>query len=177
MATGKALPYFIFIFFPNIVSLLPKPGKWFIYLKYFFALMLLFSVIWLGNIFFDTNKYRSEQKLDYWETFDIKLISEYLDKDEKIFVDVTAKWCLTCAINKKLVLDSKIIKDLFSNNNIKILRADWTDRNEDILQYLKTFNKYGIPFNVFYNKNYPDGYIFNEILTKKEVIKIIKKNE
>ena len=43
------------------------------------------------------------------------------------------EWCLSCAVNKTLVLDQEDMKNLFKNREIKTLRADWTDRNDDIL--------------------------------------------
>ena len=36
MGIGKSMPYIIFIVYPHIINF-PKPGKWFAYLKYFFA--------------------------------------------------------------------------------------------------------------------------------------------
>ena len=78
-------------------------------------------------------------------------------------------------MNKKLVLDQEDIKNLFKKRDIKILRADWTDRNDDILNYLNTYNKYGIPFNILYTSSKPDGFIFNEILTKNQIKKVIEK--
>ena len=58
---------------------------------------------------------------------------------------------------------------------IKTLRADWTDRNDDILEYLNTYNKYGIPFNILYNTSNRDGFIFSEILSKNQIRKAIEK--
>ena len=97
-----------------------------------------------------------------------------LENNNSVFVDVTAEWCLSCAVNKKLVLDQEDIKNLFKNRNIKTLRADWTSRDDNILEFLKSYNKYGIPFNILYTPSNPEGFIFSEILTKNQIKKAIE---
>ena len=71
--------------------------------------------------------------------------------------------------------NSKLILNSFRNNNIVKVRGDWTKPNKDIENYLNTFNRFAIPFNVMYNKNYPDGIILSEILTTKEIMDTIEK--
>ena len=171
MGLGKSMPYLIFIIYPKIINFFPKPGNWFNYLKYFFAFLLMLTVLWLTNILFAPKK----NITDNWEEFQISKINEYLDEGYSVFVDVTAEWCLSCSVNKKLVEDQKDIKNLFENKDIKTLRADWTDRNDEILDYLNTYNKYGIPFNILYTTSKTDGFIFSEILTKNQIKKAIEK--
>ena len=171
MGIGKSMPYIFFIVYPKIINFFPKPGKWFTYLKYVFAFLLMLTVLWLINILFTSKRTIS----DNWEEFDKYKINEYLDQGYNVFVDVTAEWCLSCAVNKKLVLDQEEIKNLFKNRDIKTLRADWTDRNDDILDYLNRYNKYGIPFNILYTTSKPDGFIFSEILSKNQIRKAIEK--
>ena len=171
MGMGKSMPYLIFIVYPQIINFFPKPGKWFAYLKYFFAFLLMLTVLWLINILFTSKQTTSEN----WEEFEVHKINEYLDQGYNVFVDITAEWCLSCAVNKKLVLDQEDIKNLFKNSDIKTLRADWTDRNDDILNYLNKYNKYGIPFNILYTNSKPDGFIFREILSKNQIKKAIEK--
>ena len=165
MAIGKSLPYLIFIAYPQIIYFFPKPGRWFFYLKYFFAFLLMITILWLINILLSKENYSN----DSWEKFESTKINEYLSKGDSVFVDITAEWCLSCAVNKKLVLDQKDIKELFKKEGIKTLRADWTNRDNNILEFLKTYNKYGIPFNILYTPDIPKGFIFSEILTKNQI--------
>ena len=51
--------------------------------------------------------------------FNFSNLENYIKDDITVFVDVTAKWCITCAVNKKLVLDDKEIIALFDKNNVK----------------------------------------------------------
>ncbi len=50
MGLGMSFPYMIVILFPKIVLLLPKPGKWTIYIKYFLSILLIGTIIWILNI-------------------------------------------------------------------------------------------------------------------------------
>tara|TARA_Y200000002_G_scaffold365663_1_gene355835 strand:- start:700 stop:1470 length:771 start_codon:yes stop_codon:yes gene_type:complete len=169
MAIGKSMPYLIFIIYPQIINYFPKPGKWFFYLKYFFAFLLILTILWLVNILWSKENSSNEN----WEKFNSSKISEYLSEGNSVFVDVTAEWCLTCAVNKKLVLDQRDIQQLFKTREIKTLRADWTNRDDSILKFLKTYNKYGIPFNILFTPDNPEGFIFSEVLTKNQIRKAI----
>ena len=130
----------------------------------------MLTVLWLINILF-TSKHTIS---DNWEEFETYKINEYLDQGYNVFVDVTAEWCLSCAVNKKLVLDQDYIKELFDSRGIKTFRADWTSRDDNILEFLKSYNKYGIPFNILYTPSKPEGFIFSEILTKSQIKKAIE---
>ena len=57
-----------------------------------------------------------------------------------------------------------------------LIRADWTKPNHTIEAFLNSQNRFGIPFNAFYSKNYQKGIILSELLSEKEVEKIYKIN-
>lgn len=61
------------------------------------------------------------------------------------FVNFTASWCLTCKVNKKLVLDTESFSELVKDKNIELLEGDWTKRDEDITNFLKSYNIVGVP--------------------------------
>ncbi len=50
MGIGMSIPYLIVIIFPKLVLLLPKPGKWTIYTRYFLSILLIGTTIWIINI-------------------------------------------------------------------------------------------------------------------------------
>ena len=81
--------------------------------------------------------------------FDVN-IDDIINKNQIVFVDVTADWCATCQFNKINVLNKSNIENIFIKNNIKLVRADWTKPNPEIDNFLKDFNKFGIPFNAFF---------------------------
>ena len=81
---------------------------------------------------------------------------------------------MSCAVNKILVLDDPEITNLFEIHDVKKLKADWTFKDDNILLYLKKYNRVGIPFNIFYSKKVPEGVILNEILSKSHIKRVIK---
>lgn len=92
------------------------------------------------------------------------------EKGKFIFMDFTAEWCLTCKVNKKLVLETKAFNELAQKKGLTLLRADWTKRDDHITQFLKRFNVVGVPA-YFIQK--PSGEIvyLGEIISLEKVEK------
>ena len=81
-----------------------------------------------------------------WDIDKNLLYPSQLAKEGKIvFVDITADWCLTCKVNKKLVLDNPEIIQLFKKNNVILLQLDWTSPDNQIKEFLTIKKRYGIP--------------------------------
>jgi thiol:disulfide interchange protein len=106
-----------------------------------------------------------------WENFNETLLDEYLDRGDLIFLDFTADWCITCQVNKFTTLENKKVKRYFLENNVKLLRADWTNKDDKILGFIKKYERFGVPLNIIYSRNMTEGYILPEILSKTIVIK------
>ena len=98
-----------------------------------------------------------------------------VDETKIVFVDVTADWCATCQFNKINVLNQENIISLLIENNIKKVRADWTVPNNEIETFLNKHNRFGIPFNAFFSNKYPKGIILSELLSEKEMLKVVEK--
>ncbi|CAG8998183.1 MAG: Thiol:disulfide interchange protein DsbD [Candidatus Celerinatantimonas neptuna] len=50
LAMGMAFPWMLVATFPGVVKYLPRPGRWMVWLRDLFALMMLFTVIWLISL-------------------------------------------------------------------------------------------------------------------------------
>ena len=109
-----------------------------------------------------------------WQKWEPGLAEEYARNGEIVLVDVTADWCLTCKTNKFLVLDLKDVQEFLDDRDVILLKADWTTPDNDILNYLSGFGRYGIPFNVVYGPDANDGIILPELLTTKSVFEAIE---
>ena len=108
-----------------------------------------------------------------WLKYEKNILQDMIEKNNIVFVDVTADWCVTCKINKISTLDKKEMKSFFKENNVKLLKADWTNKNIEIQNYMKSFNKYGIPLNIVYGPKNKDGIVLGELLSKKKIIEAI----
>lgn len=102
---------------------------------------------------------------DNWRPLDQTEIARLVAQGNVVFVDVTADWCITCQVNKKLVIDSDEIQALLAQETTVAMRGDWTLPDEAITAYLASFGRYGIPFNAVYGPGAPDGIALPELLT------------
>ncbi len=100
-----------------------------------------------------------------WHSFDPVWLDEQVDAGRTVLVDVTADWCLTCQVNKHLVLEDPAIEALIEQGDIFPMRADWTRPDPVISDYLATYGRYGIPFNRVYGPGALSGITLPEVLT------------
>ena len=127
----------------------------------------------MGSVLNSINNEKVE--VSEWQKFDEMRIEKEVSQGKIVFVDVSAKWCITCKANKKFVLNTQIIKEKLSDDDIVVMQADWTGRDENISKYLTRYNRYGVPFNIIYSQKYPEGLILQEILSKEIVLKVLRK--
>jgi suppressor for copper-sensitivity B len=105
-----------------------------------------------------------------WRPLDSAAIAALVAEGQVVFVDVTADWCITCQVNKKLVLDTRSVSGRLAAPGIVRMRGDWTLPSDAISAYLAGFGRYGIPFNAVYGPGAPQGIALPEILTRDAVL-------
>jgi suppressor for copper-sensitivity B len=104
-----------------------------------------------------------------WQPFDPEAIARLVGEGKVVFVDVTADWCITCQVNKALVINQgEVARRL--KGDVVALRADWTRPSDEIAHYLAGFGRYGIPFNAIYGPAAPAGIVLPELLTEADVL-------
>ena len=106
-----------------------------------------------------------------WEAWSYDKMKEHKINQQIVFMDFTAKWCFTCKINEKLVLDTDEFKQFVNDNNIKLLIGDWTKRDEIIGSFLRENHLVGVPAYFIQQK---DGTLVN--LGETVTIARIKEN-
>ena len=105
-----------------------------------------------------------------WENYDRNSLGNYLNENRFVLIDVTADWCVTCQFNKITTLNTKKVVDFLTKNKVVVIRADWTNRDKDILDFIKKYDRYGIPVNIIYGPKNKEGILLPEILSKDIVI-------
>ena len=88
-----------------------------------------------------------------WEPWSYDKMEEHKKNEQLVFIDFTAKWCFTCKVNEKLVLDTDAFKTFVQENNVKLLIADWTKRDEVIGKFLLEQGLVGVPAYFIQKKN------------------------
>ncbi len=109
-----------------------------------------------------------------WRPFDLEAIPGLVRDGRIVFVDVTADWCITCQVNKSLVLGRGAVADWLRRDGVIAMRADWTRPDPAIARYLEGFGRYGIPFNAVYGPGTPDGLALPEILSTGAVTAAVR---
>lgn len=77
-------------------------------------------------------------------------IADYREEGKPVFVDFTAEWCVTCKVNERATIKTDQVQNLFKDNGIEFLIADWTNEDANITALLKEFGRAGVPFYVLY---------------------------
>lgn len=109
------------------------------------------------------------QDIVRWQPFVPGEIDIHVAAGRTVFVDVTADWCVTCKVNKALVLDKDAVAARLNGKDVIAMQADWTRPDPVITAFLQRFNRYGIPFNVVFGPQSPEGRTLPELLTRDAV--------
>jgi thiol:disulfide interchange protein len=129
------------------------------------ATCLMMSPIWFGFLTYPT-----------FEAYSPVLLKKYQDEKQHIFLDFTARWCITCQVNKLTVLNSEKVSDIFKSKNVKTIRVDWTNNDPDVTDLLASYGRQSVPTYVVIDRNNSTKpIILPEILTVDAIESVIKK--
>jgi suppressor for copper-sensitivity B len=142
-------------------------------MKLLASILIIISIFWLPHLITKVKYEEETQHNALWQKFEPEKIKNYLDDCKIVIIDVTANWCITCKFNKITVLETDQITNILSQSHIIAMRADFTNRDDDIAAFLKSHKRHGIPFNIVYGPAKPDGIALSEILSIKELIQAI----
>lgn len=116
----------------------------------------------------------SEDQLN-WVAFEPDQIPQYVADNKVVFVDITARWCVTCVANKVAVINTPEIQQALSAEGILPMQGDWTRPDATISDFLNQHQRFGIPFNAVYGPGAPEGILLSEILTKDALLDALQK--
>ncbi|MGB0670039.1 MAG: protein-disulfide reductase DsbD family protein, partial [Rhodospirillales bacterium] len=123
----------------------------------------------------DGDLFASKASSDFvWAPFDPDRIDDLVAAGKVVYVDVTADWCVTCIVNKKVILADEEARAALQAADVITMQADWTKPDADIAAYLASFGRYAIPFNAVYGPARPAGRALPELLTPGLVIEALK---
>jgi thiol:disulfide interchange protein DsbD len=80
-----------------------------------------------------------------WLPYDEQVLARLAAEGRTVFVDFTAAWCVSCQVNKRLVLNSAETREAFERAGVVLMRADWTRRDALITQALARLGRNGVP--------------------------------
>jgi thiol:disulfide interchange protein DsbD len=103
--------------------------------------------------------------------WDVLLESDLQAQNQAYLINFTAAWCITCQANEKTSLGRASVKKYLVDNNIKYIKADWTNRDENITKSLSEYGRSGVPLYVFWKPGMQRSKILPAVLTEAILIR------
>jgi thiol:disulfide interchange protein DsbD len=104
-----------------------------------------------------------------WQEYSASRVTELVAAGRPVFVEFTAAWCVTCQVNKRLVLDTDAVQDVFTRRKVALVRADWTRRDPAIGAALAALGRNGVPVYVFFRPG-KEPLLLPEVLTRQDIV-------
>ena len=105
-----------------------------------------------------------------WQPLSEEAIENALAQGKRVFVDISADWCVTCKVNEHRVLSQPDVIAALRQPDVVALRGDWSQPSAFIADFLAKRNRYAIPFNAVYGPGLPDGEILSPLLDKRTLV-------
>ncbi|WPY00308.1 Thiol:disulfide interchange protein [Candidatus Trichorickettsia mobilis] len=128
------------------------------------AIMIVACALYLPNMAYNEDLQHNIAVNSVWQPFDQKEITKLVDQGRIVVIDITAAWCGTCKFNKLIVWDRDKTVKLFRTKKIIAMRADYTNFDQNIQDYLSSNQSYGIPFNKVYGPKVPQGIMLPSLV-------------
>ena len=137
--------------------------KWVGMLATFLAAIQMFN-----NLPENTSEHTADSSAEQWS---LAIESDLQAQDQAYLINFTAAWCITCQTNEKTAFARDKVKEYLKNQDITYVKADWTNRNEDIAIGLARYERTGIPLYIFWKPGMPGSKILPAVLTEDILIK------
>ena len=105
------------------------------------------------------------------DSWNLSIESDLQANNQAYLINFTAAWCITCQTNEKAALARTSVQDYLAEQNIKYIKADWTNRNEDIAVGLAKYERSGIPLYIFWKPGMRNSKILPAVLTEDLLIR------
>ena len=126
------------------------------------------SIQIFNNLPNNANEITQSADADSWN---LSIESDLQANNQAYLINFTAAWCITCQTNEKAALARTSVQDYLAEQNIKYIKADWTNRNEDIALGLAKYERSGIPLYIFWKPGMRNSKILPAVLTEDLLIR------
>lgn len=109
-----------------------------------------------------------------WQPWSESEVAALQAQGKAVFVDFTAAWCVSCQVNKAMVLDRADVVGVFEQRGVARLQADWTHRDAAITKALASFGRNGVPLYLVYPAGGGKPKVLPELLTKAMVVEALE---
>ena len=128
--------------------------------------VLLLLLALLLPLFAPTPKTLSaqQQSSQHWQRWSAETLQQLRSEGKPVLVNMTADWCITCLVNERVALNTESSKAALALYDVTYLKGDWTLRDAAITDYLRLYQRDGVPLYVLYWPGQPPE-VLPQILT------------
>jgi thiol:disulfide interchange protein DsbD len=108
-----------------------------------------------------------------WRPWSEDALAESRGRGAPIFVDFSARWCLSCKVNEAFALDDAAVRARFAKLGVVLLKADWTNRDGAIASALAALGRASVPLYALYVPGRPTPVILPELLSPAVVLRYL----
>lgn len=102
--------------------------------------------------------------------FSPERLEQELKAGKPVFIDFGARWCATCRVNENTVLYTETVRDAFKSHGVVAMRADYTNKDPLITEWLRKYRRAGVPMYLYYRAGAAEPEVLPELLTKDLVL-------
>lgn len=110
-----------------------------------------------------------------WQEFNRNRIDQLVADGNTVMVDFTADWCLNCKTNERVALNRSAVLRYVQNNGVIPVKADWTNRGDDIKQMLNEYHQNAIPLLIVFPAGQPEkAIVLDGLISQGQVLDALK---
>lgn len=118
--------------------------------------------------------YESEKSHELpWEEYSLVALDEHVKAGRTVMIDFTARWCPTCKVLEKYVLNTRPVSQVVEKNDVVTMVADWSDNGEEIGKILEALGSKQLPVIAIFPADDPyrpsmltGSYTKNDLISK-----------
>lgn len=109
-----------------------------------------------------------------WQPWSAAKVAELVAAGKPVYIDFTAKWCLTCQVNKRVYTNAHV-QELFKSKGVVVVKADYTNEDPEIQKAFTALGRGAIPVNALYIPGQQEPLVLPELLTAENVSEALRK--
>ncbi|MBP9865827.1 MAG: septum formation protein Maf [Candidatus Omnitrophica bacterium] len=111
-----------------------------------------------------------------WQVYAREEVERLVGEGKPVFINFTARWCLSCQVNDRLVFRTQAAADAFQVRGIQAFKADWTSKDISIARALAGYGRASVPLYVFYDGNNKPPRFLPEVLTVNLLLEALRES-
>lgn len=164
-AMGFGLLFIALGTFSQLANKLPRSGAWMNGIKTILAMALfalsIYYVMPLAKKYLPSSSTQVAEQTGervQWQQFSPQRIEEAKAAGQAVIIDFYADWCAACVEMEEFTFNQQAVIDL--SQNFLMLKVDATTPFDELSDWQKTYNVYGLPTMIFINS---DGEVLKDL--------------